>query len=468
MTISPPSAVLAAPAHLTHPLIVDSAGPEATALAASAGLILDPWQAHALEVGLAEQGDGRWAAREVGLVVPRQNGKGSILEALIVAALVLFDERLILYSAHEFKTAQETFLRVKSLIEANQDLAGRIAKIHSAHGSEGIELTTGQRLRFVARSKGSGRGFSPQRIILDEALNLSSKAVAALLFSMSAQDNPQLWYTSSAPDDTLDSAVLRRLMRRGRQGDTSLAYIEYSADAGSDPADEGTWAKANPGFPHRISPETIRTERGATDEADFLRERLGVVDISEHSSDRVIPADAWAACKDPKSGPVGRVAFALDVAPDRRNGAFGVVGQSGRGGIHGEIADYGTGTSWMVNRARELQAKWGGRLAVATGSPASSLVTDLELAGVEVLLVPVSDHAAACGALFDAITQFQFRHLGQPELDTAVDGADRRFYGDSWLWSRRTSTTDICPLVAVTLAKWAFDQGPAKPTLSVW
>ena len=46
---------------------------------------------------------------EVALIVSRQNGKGSILEALELAALFLDDfippRGLILHSAHEFKTA---------------------------------------------------------------------------------------------------------------------------------------------------------------------------------------------------------------------------------------------------------------------------------------------------------------------------------------------------------------------------
>ena len=87
----------------TWPKARSSAGTEAVELAASAGLILDDWQRFALECALGEDRDGRWAAFEVGLVVPRQNGKGSILEARELAGLFLFGEQLILHSAHEFK-----------------------------------------------------------------------------------------------------------------------------------------------------------------------------------------------------------------------------------------------------------------------------------------------------------------------------------------------------------------------------
>ena len=84
--------------------------------------------------------------------MPRQNGKGAILEAIELAGLFLFGEQLILHSAHEFKTAQEAFRRVLQLVENTDHLRKRVARVRTSHGEEGIELTTGARLRFVARS----------------------------------------------------------------------------------------------------------------------------------------------------------------------------------------------------------------------------------------------------------------------------------------------------------------------------
>lgn len=69
------------------PLYFTSAGDDAVDLAAVAGLHLDPWQQHVLRGALGERVDGRWKAFEVGLIVPRQNGKGSILEARELAGM---------------------------------------------------------------------------------------------------------------------------------------------------------------------------------------------------------------------------------------------------------------------------------------------------------------------------------------------------------------------------------------------
>src|SRR5499427_4923258 len=99
------------PRLLVAPDYRSSAGQEAIELAQLAGLYLDPWEALVLEHALGEGDDGRWAAAEVGLCVPRQNGKNAVLEARELAGLFLLDEHLTIHSAQHFKTAKEHFLR---------------------------------------------------------------------------------------------------------------------------------------------------------------------------------------------------------------------------------------------------------------------------------------------------------------------------------------------------------------------
>ena len=207
-----------------------SEGVRVRRLAASAGLVLDDWQEYVLDQGLGRRDDGMWAAFEVALIVSRQNGKGSILEALELAALFLddFGARLILHSAHEFKTAAEAFLRIRALVSDNPVFERRVERIRTGAGSEAIELKNGKRLRFIARSKGSGRGFTADLVILDEAYNLGSDEMAALLPTLSTRPNPQVWYTSTAGMET--STQLARVRERGLTGvDPSLAFFEWSA-----------------------------------------------------------------------------------------------------------------------------------------------------------------------------------------------------------------------------------------------
>jgi hypothetical protein len=89
------------------------------------------------------------------------------------------------------------------------------------------------------------------------------------------------------------------------------------------------------------------------------------------------------------------------------------------------------------------------------------LITGLQEAGVEPMLVGGRELAQACGMFYDAATQDLLRHLDQAELNVAVDGARRRNLGDAWAWHRRDTSVDISPLVAVTLALHAVGK-PSK------
>jgi phage terminase large subunit-like protein len=277
----------------------DSSGRNAVTLAGEARLVLDPWQRLVLESGLRRRG-GKWSAFEVALIVARQNGKGTILEALELAALFLFpDVRLILHSAHEFKTSQEAFLRVRTLIEDNPDFDSQVSRIRTAAGAEAVELKDGKRLRFVARSSGSGRGFTSDLVILDEAYKLGDQEMAALLPTLSARPDPQVWYTSTAGGP--DSIQLGRVRARGvAGGDPSLAFLEWSAEDTDDPAAPDTWARANPGLGIRIDPDYIGREMTALGPEAFARERLSIGDYPvDGGAWEVVRADTWSSCAAP-------------------------------------------------------------------------------------------------------------------------------------------------------------------------
>ena len=55
-----------------------------------------------------------------------------------------------------------------------------------------IELAAGQTVECVARSTGSGRGFTGDCVILDEAQNLDGDQLAAILPMLSTRPNPQV------------------------------------------------------------------------------------------------------------------------------------------------------------------------------------------------------------------------------------------------------------------------------------
>lgn len=447
--------------------ISSTAGHEAAELAESAGLFLDSWQRFALNAVLAERADGRWAAFEAAVVVPRQNGKGSIIEALELAGLFLLDETLILHSAHEFKTAWEGFLRIKELIEGTDDLRRRVRQVRQSHADVCIELLNGRRLRFVARSRGSGRGFSADRLILDEAYNLGAAQMAALLPTLSARPNPQVVYTSSAPMES--SEQLHAVRRRGlsdKRG--SLAYLEWSIDPLRDGReDPAAWARANPGLGIRIREEMVANELASLPAAEFDRERLGVPDDPDGGNELISPA-AWAALRDDQARLVKPTALALDVNPERTWSSFAVAGPGRGEAVHVELADRQQGVEWVPARAKELQDRWRLPLLVAASGPALALVDALKLVGVTVEVVSADELSRWLGVLVDGVRGGRVVHIGQAPLDDAVRAAVVSTRGDVGWWSRRRSGADIAPLVAVTLGHGKAARGKGNPLQAVW
>lgn len=453
------------PRLVSIPASSSSVGAEAVQLAAEAGLILDPWQAFVLEHALGIR-NGRWAAFEVGLIVPRQNGKGAILEARELAGLFLLGERLIIHSAHQFDTSLEAFRRLESLIQDNPEFHKRVKPkgYKHSHGEEGIEFKSGQRIRFRTRTKGGGRGFSSDCLILDEAMILPEASHAALLPTLSARPNPQVWYTGSAVDQAVheDGAVLTRIRNRGLAGDDpSLAFCEWSAE-GTNPGDitlaalnsSEAVATANPGLGLRITSDYVDKERVSMTPRGFAVERLGIGDWPLlDDGGAVISIERWLSLADHDSKPLDPVCFAWDVPPSRASGAIGVAGFRPDGHLHIEVIDMRPGTGWIAARLAELTERHDS-LGVLYDQAAAgaSLQPEIEAEGVETTAVKAGEHARACGMLFDRVERGTVHHLATVELVNALRVATKRPLGDAWAWDRRTSTVDISPLVAITLA----------------
>jgi hypothetical protein len=175
-----------------------------------------------------------------------------------------------------------------------------------------------------------------------------------------------------------------------------------------------------PALGRTITEATIAAEFERLDLADFCRAYLNWWP-SEIPADWLVISEAdWRALADPDSAAVDPVAFAADVTPDRSHAAIGVAG--------------------------------------------------IRPDGLEVLKPTTRARAAADSRLYDAVAEQRLRYVPRPALDAAVAGAATRPLGDSWAWARKGLSVDICPLVAVSLARWGHATRAHKhnPGLSVY
>lgn len=466
------------PRIFTFPAYVNSAGPAVVDLAKMAGLVLDPWQQNYLTAGLGETADGRWASLHVASVVPRQNGKNAAMEARQLAGLFLFEEDLQIHTAHLSDTANVQFDRMVGLIEKTPEFDKRVKRVRRGKGSEEIELhkhpKTGKapKLRFRTRTGGGGLGFSCDTLYLDESHVLPEAFYGSLIPILSArsiQGNPQVWYACSAVDEERHEhgMVMSRIRVRGIAGGSNTTYLEFSLDRDSPDdlteeaaRDPENWRFVNPAYGSRIAPDFIAGELDGNSLRAFGVERLGVgawFDVSANAG-RIITKEQWdaAACLDETQTITSNRTFAVDMSPSRGWTSIASAGKRPDGFWHVALVDRRRRNDWVVARAAELYAEFRCPFVIDNGGPAKNLIGPFEEAGIEVVEADTKDYGVATANFYDFVVSGGVRYPSpQPELSDAVNDARKAKMGDSWKWDRLNSTSaDISPLVAATLALW--------------
>jgi hypothetical protein len=451
---------------------VGSAGDDAIEWAESIGwdpalgrgfYVLDEWQRFCIRGILSENAAAQLCALVSLLIIPRQNGKGTVLEVVELYALFVLDLPWILHTAHLSETAAKHMARLWAAIRSDDELAAQCHQVMSK-GSEAIMRRDHGMIEFRTRSKKTGRGGSPPMLVLDEAMFLTAEQLSALLPSMAAQtmaaDVPLLIYAGSAPLE--ESEQMHQTRNSILAGEMPGAFMaEWSVelpDTGDDLAaairavmsDVELVYQANPGAGIRIDPAWCMTiERGNMTPEAWCVERLGVVFTAEGGSG-VIPANSWKACRDLTSTVEGG-RIALAVGDGGSVAAIALAGERDDGSLHLEVVRHAAGTGWVVEAALAGVATYG-PLLVDPKSPTMALLADLEKAGVEVEELAPADVTKACAELQLDVKECRARHLDQPELNAAVAGVAIRPVGEAWVFSAKASTVDVCPLLAVTLA----------------
>lgn len=421
---------------------------------------------------MGERSDGRWAARLVGVSAPRQQGKSQLIVARALAGVLLFGEQTIICSAHQTDTAREVFQRLLDIIEGNPGLARRVDSVMRAINREHIRFASGQVIRIKARSVAGGRGFSSDCLLLDEAQILGAPAWATILPTMSARENPQAWLLGTPPTPQDDGEVFARIRQRGVEGkDPRLAYVEWSADADDDLDDVEAWARANPALGSRVLLEAVESERAAMTDEQFALERLGMwADAAVVR--QVIPASSWTEAGDELSVAVDHFALGVEAGPDLAGVSVSLAGQRGDGLWHVELYERKDGSAWLAPYLEGLVAA-NPQIRAVVGDVGGPLVSLLEqrhggwfVKDTKVRITPlkVADLGAACTKLLDGVVTGWLRHTRQPQVGSAVQVAGKRALGDTgmWVWSRRSTVSDITPVQSMTYALWGAQSTSVK------
>jgi hypothetical protein len=164
----------------------------------------------------------------------------------------------------------------------------------------------------------------------------------------------------------------------------------------------------------------------------------------------------------------GEVAFACEISEDRRRAAIVAAGREVDGArVLVDLVWY-EHPRGAVARLAELWVKHDPvAVVVDAKSQSVTLLKPLAEAGVLVTEPKTEDVATAHGEFLDLVNDGALAHLDQPPLTAAVQAAQQRALAGAQAWERRVAV-DQSPLVAATLACWAYRRWQELSTPSAW
>lgn len=443
-------------------------------MAQAIGQPLMPWQQQVADVGLELDDDGVPAYREVIFSTPRQSGKTTLILAVqlqraIGWAKLLGAPQKMIYTAQTASDARKKLLEDQiPLLEPHKARLG-IRRFTFANGNESIVWSNGSRLAINASGEASGHGKTLDLGIQDELFaDKDSRRDQSMGPAMVTRPFAQKWVASTMGTPTSiawDGKVTagRAAVEAGKT--EGIAYFEWSAAPEADVMDPENWWAWMPALGHTISQRVVQHELDTALREGKLGEWMRAFgNIPTGTAERVIPAVDWDIVNSPDAlVPFDQArAFSVDCNPERTWAGICVAGMSTV-----EVIDHQPGTGWVVPRAAELWKTRRLPCVVDMTGPAATFIPAFQDAGIKVIEFRVRDVAAAAGKFYDSVVNHTIQIRRDPDLDAAVNAANRRPVGDAWAWGRKTSTDDISLLVAATNAHWQANRVPFSVAANV-
>jgi hypothetical protein len=467
----PPRYAVPLPADATH-----SYGALAEAWAVEkVGLQLLTWQRYALRYALACDRTGVPAWRHVVLSTARQNGKSTLVRALLDWSLMLPGPlwQTVIGLAYDRRQAARIYHDVLVDVEG---LGAYVTMYNGIRGPAGTYYDVASR-----EARNNLRGLSVDLAVFDEvATHATTDVFDALLPTMATRPTALLVGLSTAGSE--HSVLLRDWYDTGVRAAAGAIPIPgygmlwWAAPEGAAPDDPAAIAAANPSLRELLQPRALAYERARLGDGAWARERLNQWTVSEES---IIPAAYWHARTDalvPHPGAGERVALALDTGHGWQRASIVVAHVSGQSGLphvrrHVELVS--PSDSAALSPSTVVAAL---RLAVEEFKPerivydaAAPIAAALESVAIEadwpVVGLTARQMAGAAANLEAHVLSGDMSHDGSLLFAQQLAGAGRMKAGDGWRFSRRASVTAIDAIVSASMALYALTRpGEVVPT----
>lgn len=487
-----------------------------------------PWQKwfliHALELHpteVDEFGDPTFRFRKVILLVARQNGKSTVMQALTLWRMFVDRCSLVLGTAQDLEVAESLWAESLDLALDTEELKAEVdgGKIERQPGRKMFRLRSGETYKVKAATRRGGRGLSGELVLLDELREHQSwDAWAAVTKTTNAKARAQVYGISNAGDAT--SIVLRYLRQKAHEElgdpdalidrlgeaeelldpdideeqdvDSGLGIFEWSSPPGAAVNDQQALAQANPALGHRVRMATLLAD--AQTDPEFVFRPEVMCQFLDSAASGPFPPGSWEAGRwepgengDAAPKIVGNVKACIDISHNRTMTYVAFAGYREDGLPQVEIVAQRAGQDWV--KGWLMDAKRRGRIDALTGqskgAPVSALLKDLKVAlddREDDFDVPIEDWGGddlagwtgtfydlvRAGGMTDGGEQVGVRHLPQPALDIAAATAVTKPLGERFVWDRSKSATDIAPLVAATGAIGLLTRRAPEPLRSAY
>lgn len=464
---------------------------------------LFPWQKWLLLHALELDESGLYRFSTVIVEVARQNGKTLLMTILALWHIYALDSRTVIGTAQDLTRAEDAWAEAVEWAETNEELEPLIAGTPGSHRSginkghpKVLTLDSGCEYRVATASRRGGRGFTGDLVLLDELREHQTwDAWAAVTKTMMARPKAQTWAFSNAGDSC--SVVLRYLRAQSHRdlgwpdgdedaeilgdvdpvvaellehvGGVATGWFEWSTPPNAHRTDLAALAQANPSKDHvKVTPNCV-TERKlihalATDPPTVFDMECMCRWVSI-SNGGPFPEGKWVTTIDAEAKPAkdARSAVCIEVSGGNRERAY--VARAAMGDSDEPVVgiwEDQPGTDWVVPW---LQSNHMGYSVIVlrsgSGTPALSLLDEIEAAGLPIEKWSSADVSAAHGQMFDAVRDGKICHLPHPGLDMAATSAAIKVQGaGGWIVDSKNSPSDTAPLMAVMGSVWGLAHLP--------
>lgn len=379
--------------------------------------------------------------------------------------MLLFNETVI-YTAHLQKTATETFEEMRTFFE-HPKINRYVAEIKTALGREQINLKSGAKIKFIARTRNGGRGQHGDLLIFDEAQELDETAQGSFIPAISASLNPQTVYVGTPPSPDVTATVFRNLRDKALAKKTKkVSWFEFSVKEIGDISDPSRWAATNPALGRRIQLSTIESESEQLAPDTFARERLGWwTPVSTEKIDYALDHKAWKKCASPEMKPEGKTAYGVKFSADGASVCLcgAVIPQKGKARISLiQLRPTGDGIRWLADWLNERYNK--ASCVVIDGRNGSDVLCDRlqdvwRLKG-SVIRASTKNVIAAVSTLTTAVNENTLTWFDQQTMldESAMQVTKRPFSGGYGFGGE-----NCLPIEACALALWGAQTSKRDP-----